>query len=153
MNELPDRDALEHRLAAARQSLHWDMQELRSQAQTLVDWRSYFRSHPWLYCGAAATLGYLIAPGSSRWSQGEGAARREAQPPEPAARGERSPQRPGHSLLGRLLRFAGNVVVSEAVGSAREHFYRKYSKYSPQTTTSSASPATAASPRHDPSHD
>ncbi|MGD9724477.1 MAG: hypothetical protein AB7O59_24785 [Pirellulales bacterium] len=55
-------DELRHELAAARAALARDAQAAAADARTLADWRHHFRAHPWVWCGSAAALGYLIVP-------------------------------------------------------------------------------------------
>ena len=55
-------DDLRLQLAAARDSFARDAQAAAADARLLLDWRHHFRSHPWLYCGGAAAMGYLLVP-------------------------------------------------------------------------------------------
>jgi hypothetical protein len=53
---------IQRRMAQIRRELHEDVREAVKGAQSLTDWRSQVRSHPWMALGAAAALGYLIVP-------------------------------------------------------------------------------------------
>ena len=53
---------IQRRMAQVRHELHEDVREAVKGAQSLTDWRSQVRNHPWLAVGAAAALGYLIVP-------------------------------------------------------------------------------------------
>jgi hypothetical protein len=53
---------IQRRMAQVRHELHEEVREAVKGAQSLTDWRSHVRNHPWLATGAAATLGYLIVP-------------------------------------------------------------------------------------------
>jgi hypothetical protein len=53
-------------MAAAREALARDARAVASDARTLTDWRNHFRAHPWLFCGGAAALGFLLVPQKER---------------------------------------------------------------------------------------
>lgn len=53
---------LRQELAAARAALTRNAHAAAADAQTLADWRHHFRAHPWLCCGGAALLGFLLVP-------------------------------------------------------------------------------------------
>lgn len=53
---------IQRRMARIRHELHEDVREAVKGAQSLTDWRSQVRSHPWLALGAAAAVGYLLVP-------------------------------------------------------------------------------------------
>ena len=53
---------LQRRMAQIRRELHEDVREAVKGAQSLTDWRSQVRNHPWLALGAAAAVGYFIVP-------------------------------------------------------------------------------------------
>jgi hypothetical protein len=53
---------IQRRMAQIRHELHENVREAVKGAQSLTDWRSQVRNHPWLALGTAAALGYLIVP-------------------------------------------------------------------------------------------
>ena len=53
---------IQRRMAQVRHELHEEVREAVQGAQSLTDWRSQVRNHPWLALGAAAAVGYLIVP-------------------------------------------------------------------------------------------
>jgi ElaB/YqjD/DUF883 family membrane-anchored ribosome-binding protein len=57
---------IERQLATMRSVLHHDVRHLATEARTLVDWRYHFRAHPWVYCGGAAALGFMLVRGRER---------------------------------------------------------------------------------------
>ena len=57
-----DINEIQRRMAQIRRDLHEDVREVVKGAQSLTDWRSQVRSHPWLALGAAAALGYFVVP-------------------------------------------------------------------------------------------
>jgi hypothetical protein len=62
MNNGSRPDEIRRRMAEARAALAHDAKAAVSDARTLVDWREHFRAHPWLFCGGAAALGFLLIP-------------------------------------------------------------------------------------------
>jgi hypothetical protein len=59
MSETQD---IQRRMAQVRRELHQEAQEVVRGAQSMTDWKSMVRGHPWLSLGIAATVGYLIVP-------------------------------------------------------------------------------------------
>jgi hypothetical protein len=53
---------IQRRMAQIRRELHENVRDAVEGAQSLTDWRSHVRHHPWLTLGAAAAVGYLIVP-------------------------------------------------------------------------------------------
>jgi hypothetical protein len=53
---------IQRRMAQIRRELHEDVRSAVEGAQSLTDWRSHVRHHPWLTLGAATALGYFIVP-------------------------------------------------------------------------------------------
>jgi hypothetical protein len=53
---------IQRRMAQVRHELHEEVREAVKGAQSLTDWRSQVRNHPWLALGAAAAVGYLNVP-------------------------------------------------------------------------------------------
>jgi hypothetical protein len=53
---------IQRQMAQVRHELHQEAQGMVKGAQSLTDWRSHVRHHPWLALGAAAAAGYLIVP-------------------------------------------------------------------------------------------
>jgi len=60
---------IQRRMAQIRREMHQDVQGAVKGAQSLTDWRSLVRSHPWLALGVAAAAGYLIVPKRFRESR------------------------------------------------------------------------------------
>jgi hypothetical protein len=57
-----DVNEIQRRMAQIRRELHEEVKEAVKGAQSLTDWRSQVKSHPWLALGAAAAIGYMIVP-------------------------------------------------------------------------------------------
>jgi hypothetical protein len=53
---------IQRRMAQVRRDLHQEAQEVVRGAQSMTDWKSLVKGHPWLSLGIAATVGYLIVP-------------------------------------------------------------------------------------------
>jgi len=53
---------IQREMARARRQIHEDVGGAIDGVQTLTDWRSLIRGHPWLALGIAAAAGYLIVP-------------------------------------------------------------------------------------------
>ena len=53
---------IQRKMARVRHDLHEDVREAVKGAQSLTDWRSVVRSHPWLALATASLTGYLIVP-------------------------------------------------------------------------------------------
>jgi hypothetical protein len=55
-------DDIRREMALARAALARDARAALVDARTLVDWRHHFHVHPWLFCGCAAAVGFLLVP-------------------------------------------------------------------------------------------
>ena len=53
---------IQRRMALVRHDMDQDVREAVKGAQSLTDWRSLVRSHPWLSLATAAATGYLFVP-------------------------------------------------------------------------------------------
>ena len=58
----PEIDELQRQMHRVRTSLGVEVHDLVENAKAITDWRRYWRSHPWAWCGAAAILGYVVVP-------------------------------------------------------------------------------------------
>jgi hypothetical protein len=58
----PNPEDIERQMAEMRSALQQDVRVLASEARILADWRTHFRAHPWLFCGVAAALGFILVP-------------------------------------------------------------------------------------------
>jgi hypothetical protein len=66
MTVQPTPDEITQRLVEMRSVLRQDANKLASEVRKCVDWRNHFRAHPWLYCGGAAAIGFLLVPPRQR---------------------------------------------------------------------------------------
>jgi len=63
LHNSPESTAIRQRMEEVRCDLDEDVQEIVEGARDMGDWRSYVKSHPWAFLGAALAVGYLIVPG------------------------------------------------------------------------------------------
>ena len=69
-SQSPEIDELQRQMQRVRTSLGVEVHDLVENARAITDWRRYWRSHPWAWCGAAAILGYVVVP-SRRFGQAD----------------------------------------------------------------------------------
>ena len=53
---------IQRRMAQIRHDMHQEVQGAVKGAQSLTEWRSIVKSHPWLSISVASVVGYLIVP-------------------------------------------------------------------------------------------
>jgi hypothetical protein len=66
MNDPPRADAVRERMQQLRCEIDGDMEDMAASARTMVDWKHYVKTHPWVCLGAAVALGFLIVPKRSK---------------------------------------------------------------------------------------
>ena len=59
-------DALRERMRQFRCEIVGDMEDVSASARTMLDWKHYVKTYPWVCLGTAAVLGFLIVPKRSR---------------------------------------------------------------------------------------
>ena len=69
-SHLQEIDELQRQMHGVRTSLGVEVHDLVENARAITDWRRYWRSHPWAWCGVAAILGYVVVP-SRRFGQAD----------------------------------------------------------------------------------
>ena len=62
MNDLPLDDTVKARMQGIRCEIDQDLQDVSASARSMVDWKHYVKTYPWVCMGAAAALGFLIVP-------------------------------------------------------------------------------------------
>ena len=62
MNDPPLDDTVRARMQGIRCDIDQDLQDVSASAHSLVDWKHYVQTYPWVCVGAAAVLGFLIVP-------------------------------------------------------------------------------------------
>ena len=66
MDDPPQADAVRERMQQLRCEIDGDMEDMSAHARTMVDWKHYVKTYPWVCLGAAVALGFLIVPKRSR---------------------------------------------------------------------------------------
>jgi hypothetical protein len=62
MNDLPPADAVRIRMQQLRCEIDGDMEDMAASARSMIDWKHYVKTHPWVCLGTAATVGFLVVP-------------------------------------------------------------------------------------------
>jgi len=116
---------IQRRMAQIRHDMHQEVQGVVKGAQSLTDWRSLVKRHPWQSLAIASAVGYLIVP------------KRRMEPATIAALGSPTPavlpcpakeevaDRPGSArsnALGIILGLVAPIVVRAAQNYALNHF-------------------------------
>ena len=118
-----DMNDIQRRMAQIRRDLHEDVREAVKGAQSLTDWRSQVRNHPWLALGAAAAIGYLIVP---KWRRPETATFVTVNPGAAAGLGAApsapaSPSSPPRKVRSGILGSAFSLLAPIAVRAAQNY--------------------------------
>ena len=71
MNHRPRSDIVRERMQQLRHEIDGGMEEVSASARTMVDWKHYVKTHPWVCLGAAVALGFLIVPKRSRTTRAD----------------------------------------------------------------------------------
>ncbi|MGE0761434.1 MAG: hypothetical protein AB7F89_22545 [Pirellulaceae bacterium] len=56
---------IQRRMQDVRRDLGQEVEELVASAREITDWRRYVRAYPWACLGAAAAVGFIVAPRSA----------------------------------------------------------------------------------------
>ena len=89
-----------------------DMEDMAASARSVVDWKHYVKTYPWVCLGAAVALGFLIVPKRSRAINAE-----LATPTELAGTGHpivKPASAATHGLIDALLATVANIAVQRA---------------------------------------
>ncbi len=62
MNETPPSDPARARMQQIRGDIDRDLEEMVESARSMVDWRHYVKTYPWVCLGTAVALGFLLVP-------------------------------------------------------------------------------------------
>ena len=73
MNHRPRSDTVRERMQQLRCEIDEDVEDVSASARTMVDWKHYVKTYPWVCFGAAVALGFLIVPKRSRAIGSDGA--------------------------------------------------------------------------------
>jgi hypothetical protein len=89
-----------------------DMEDMAASARSMVDWKHYVKTYPWVCLGAAVALGFLIVPKRSRVIRPD-----LATLTEPARTGHlvgKPASAATHGLIDALLATVANIAVQRA---------------------------------------
>jgi hypothetical protein len=113
---------IQRKMARVRRDLHEDAQQVVRGAQSITDWKSQVRSHPWLSLGIVATVGYLLVP-VRRTVTPTIVTLPAAVPPLAAAAGrtEAKQKRSGWSGLGMVFSLVAPIAVRAAQNYAMNY--------------------------------
>ena len=62
MNDPPLAESVRARMQQLRCEIDEDMEDMAASARSMVDWKHYVKTYPWVCLGAAVALGFLIVP-------------------------------------------------------------------------------------------
>lgn len=105
----PETKAIRQRMEEVRCDLDEDVQEIVEGARGMGEWRSYVRTYPWVFLGAAFAAGYLIVPRRVFGRPPDAPALAESA--NQSALGATSHLLPNGNARGTLLAFVGNLVL------------------------------------------
>jgi hypothetical protein len=114
MNDPPLDATVQARMKGIRCDIDQDMEDVSASARSMVDWRHYVRTYPWVCLGAAAALGFLIVPKRSTANSAS-----VAVPTEPAKTGQPVANSAMPAVRGVVETLVGAVVgiaFREAIG-------------------------------------
>ena len=66
MNDPPPAESVQARMQQIRCEIDGDMEDMAASVRSMIDWKHYVKTYPWVCLSAAAALGFLIVPKRSR---------------------------------------------------------------------------------------
>jgi hypothetical protein len=112
MNDPPLAESVRARMQQLRCEIDGDVEDMAASARTMVDWKHYVKTYPWVCLGVAVALGFLIVPKRSSAIRSDLATLTELArtghlvvKPAPAAT---------HGLIDVLWATAANIAVRKA---------------------------------------
>jgi hypothetical protein len=96
-----------------RRDIDQDLEDVSASAHSMVDWKHYVKTYPWVCLGTAAALGFLVVPKRSAAINAEVAA-----PIEPAKVGRpvvNSSPTATRGLVDAIVAAAVSVAVRETI--------------------------------------
>lgn len=132
MNDLSLAESVRARMQQLRCEIDGDMENMAASARTMVDWKHYVKTYPWVCLGAAVALGFLIVPKRSSAIRPDVATLTELArtghlvvEPAPAAT---------HGLIDALLATVANIAVRKATAYLGERAGRLLGMTHPETS-------------------
>jgi hypothetical protein len=62
MNDRLQDDTVRARMQQLRSDIDGDMEDVAASARSMLDWKHYVKTYPWVCLGSAVALGFLIVP-------------------------------------------------------------------------------------------
>jgi hypothetical protein len=62
MNDTPHSEPTRARMQQIRGDIDRDLEEMVESARSMVDWKHYVKTYPWLCLGTAMAVGFLLVP-------------------------------------------------------------------------------------------
>ena len=112
MNDPPPAESVRARMQQLRCEIDGDVEDMAISARTMVDWKHYVKTYPWVCLGAAVATGFLIVPKRSRVIRPD-----LATLTEPARTGHlvvTPASAATHGLIDALLAAVANIAVRKA---------------------------------------
>ena len=112
MNDLPLDDGVRARMQGIRCDIDQGLEDVSASARSMVDWKHYVKTYPWVCLGTAAALGFLIVPKRSTAINAD-----VAPPTEPAKTGHRvvnSARAAACGLVDALVATIVSIAIREA---------------------------------------
>jgi hypothetical protein len=112
-------------MARARRQIHADIGGAINGVQTLTDWKTIIRGHPWLSIGMAMAIGYLIVPRrrvKSEAEPGKNHPQREDRVAAPDSAATRISGSGKSAMLSSALAFISPIAVRLAQSYALRYF-------------------------------
>ena len=112
MNDRSADDTVRARMQGMRCDIDQDLEDVSASARSMVDWKHYVKTYPWVCLGTAAALGFLIVPKRSTAINAD-----VAPPTEPAKTGHRvvnSARAAACVLVDALVATVVSIAVREA---------------------------------------
>ena len=113
MIDPPRDDALRARMQGIRCDIDRDLEDVSANARSMVDWKHYVKTYPWICLGTAAALGFLIVPKRSAAANADVTAASEpAKAVSPVVNSSPTATR---GLVDAIVAAAVSVAVREAI--------------------------------------
>jgi hypothetical protein len=112
MNDPPLDNTVKARMQGIRCDIDQDLEDVSASARSMVDWKHYVKTYPWVCLGAAAALGFLIVPKRSAINADVAA---PAEPAKTAQSGVNSPPAAAHGLAEALVVAVVSITLREAI--------------------------------------
>jgi hypothetical protein len=112
---------IQRRMAQIRRELHENVRDAVEGAQSLTDWRSHVRQHPWLTLGAATALGYFIVPKRREQPAAAIVAVAPAAAPAPAEALKAAPKKKRWGIIGTAVGLLAPVAARAAQNYAIQY--------------------------------